>query len=96
MPGYRLRQSAREDLKSIARYTEREWGIDQRNIYLRQLAGRFKWLAKNPNLGKYRDDVKEGYMCYPEGRHVIFYVIRENHVEIIGILHENMDVMRHL
>lgn len=35
-------------------------------------------------------------MCYPEGRNVIFYVIRHNHIEIIGVLHENMDVMRHL
>lgn len=96
MHRYRIRQSAREDLKSIARYTEREWGVEQRNIYLRQLANRFDWLAQTPTLGKQRDDIKEGYMCYPEGRHVIFYVIRNDSIEIVGVLHEQMDIMRHL
>lgn len=96
MPRYALRHSAREDLKSIARYTQREWGVTQRNVYLRQLAHRFEWLAQNPTLGKRRDDIKEGYMCYPEGRHVIFYITGNDRIEIIGVLHESMDVVRHL
>jgi toxin ParE1/3/4 len=34
MPTYRLTNKALEDLRSIARYTEENWGREQRNRYL--------------------------------------------------------------
>lgn len=36
MPGFKLSRKAKADLKSIALYTEREWGRDQRNHYILQ------------------------------------------------------------
>ena len=59
---------------------------------MRALDRRFHWLAENPALGRPRPDVKEGYFSYPEGRHVIFYLIREGGIDIIGIPHQRMDV----
>jgi len=37
MATFRLTRKAREDLKSIARYTQKTWGVSQRNKYLTQL-----------------------------------------------------------
>lgn len=93
---YRLRSLAQDDLESIWLYTHEEWGVTQADTYLNALIKRFEWLANNASLGKPRDDVKKGYYCYPEGMHLIFYVLNNNHVEIIGIPHQRMDVVEYL
>jgi len=61
-----------------------------------QLKQRLEWLAENPALGKSRDDVKEGYISFPEGRHVIFYRMAEGCIEVIGIVHQSEDIDTHL
>ncbi|MBS8242157.1 type II toxin-antitoxin system RelE/ParE family toxin [Marinobacter lipolyticus] len=55
MPSFKLSRKAKADLKSIARYTEREWGRDQRNHYVLQFDQCFHLLADNPNLGQVND-----------------------------------------
>ena len=96
MANFKLTPAANNDLKDISRYTERKWGREQRNQYLTALDSRFRWLGENAEYGKSRDEIKEGYLCYPEGRHVIFYRKVKNHIEILGILHQNMDFKQHL
>ncbi|MFN2289540.1 MAG: type II toxin-antitoxin system RelE/ParE family toxin [Chromatocurvus sp.] len=93
MSRFRLTPRARDDLKNIGRYTERQWGRRQRNTYLRALEKRFGWLAENPQLGKHRIDVAEGYYSFPQGEHVIFYLLEEKGVDIIGIPHKEMDII---
>jgi hypothetical protein len=34
--------------------------------------------------------------CFPEGRHLIFYIMTDNAVDVIGIPHQSMDVPLHL
>ncbi len=94
-PSFRLTPRAENDLRAIARYTLEQWGREQRESYLRALDGRFRWLAENPAVGKPRPDVKEGYFSYPQGRHVIFYLIRDGGIDIIGIPHQRMDVLNY-
>lgn len=84
---------AREDLKNIGRYTELTWGKTERNRYLRDIEARFRWLSENPQLGKHRTDICEGYFSFPEGQHVVFYLIGSNSIDIIGIPHKEMDTI---
>jgi toxin ParE1/3/4 len=93
MPGYRVTPRALEDLKNIGRYTEQQWGKRQRNTYLRALEKRFNWLTENPQLGKHRTDVAEGYYSFPQGEHVVFYLIGDNGIDIIGIPQKEMDII---
>ena len=95
MPGYRITPRAKEDLKNIGRYTLKIWGRQQRNIYLRNLDKRFAWLAENPCLGKHRPDIQEGYYCFPQGAHLIFYLLREGGIDIIGLPHQDMDILNY-
>ena len=81
---YTLRENAKKDLKEIGRYTKKRWGIEQRKKYLQQLSNRFLWLAENPLYGRTRDEVKQGYYSYNEGSHVIFYIIKNDSIEILG------------
>lgn len=93
MPTFHITPRARDDLKNIGRYTEWQWGKNQRNTYLKNFEKRFHWLAENPQLGKHRSDVSEGYYSYPQGQHVIFYLIGQECIEIIGIPHKEMDTV---
>jgi len=93
---YRIRQLAQDDLEAIWLYTREQWGIVQADSYLESLILRFDWLAENPELGKPRDDVKSGYFCFPEGMHLIFYIINNNQIEIIGVPHQQMDIIEYL
>lgn len=45
--------------------------------------------------GKDREDIKNGNYCFPEGMHLVFYTMTEYGIDIIGIPHQNMDVISH-
>ena len=89
----RVTPRAHDDLKNIGRYTEQTWGKAQRNSYLKWVEARWHWLAENLQLGKHRTDIGEGDYSFPEGQHVIFYLIGSNPIDIIGIPHKDMDVI---
>ncbi len=93
---YRIRALAQADLESIWLYTVEQWGITQADKYLEALIQRFEWLVENPSLGKPRDDVKQGYFCFPEGMHLVFYILVNDQVEIIGVPHKSMDIIEYL
>ena len=95
MPDFRITPRARDDLLSIGRYTFEIWGRQQRDMYLRNLDDRFQWLAENPRLGHLRSDVQAGYYCFHQGSHLVFYIMRENGIDIIGIPHQNMDILNY-
>ncbi len=93
---YRIRALAQADLESIWLYTCDEWSVAQADTYLKTLIQRFEWLAENPTPGKPRDDIKQGYFCFPEGMHLVFCIIKNSQVEIIGIPHQQMDITEYL
>ena len=93
MTNIRFTPRAKEDLKTIGRYTMKRWGKEQRNLYLKNLEKRFIWLAEHPNLGKQRLDIAKNYYSYPQGEHVVFYLIGDRHIDIIGVPHKQMDIL---
>jgi toxin ParE1/3/4 len=96
MKRYILSPEAKTDIADIRKYTTRQWGKAQMDRYTLQLRERMRWLADNPMLGQARDEVKEGYRSFVEGSHIIFYRVAESAIEIIGILHQNMDFEQNL
>lgn len=93
---YFIRELALTDLEEIWFYTLSEWNLEQADTYTSSILARLNWLAENPSGGKPRDDIKPGYFCFPEGRHLIFYIMTDGTVDIIGIPHQSMDVPLHL
>ena len=91
MSKYRITPKAQEDLKNIGRYTEHQWGRTQRNAYLKNIEKRFQWLADSPLLGKHRADIHESYYSFPQGQHVVFYLISIDAIDIISVPHKEMD-----
>ena len=86
---------ARNDLLEIGRYTELKWGRSQRNHYLNQMDEAFNLIGNSPKIGKDRSHVLAGYRSFQQGSHVIYYRESET-IEIIRVLHERMDVERHI
>jgi len=59
------------------------------------LEQRIQLLANNPHLGLRRDGVANDYFSLPYGKHVIFYLIRKGGIDIIGIPHQEMDILEY-
>lgn len=97
MGTFSLTEAAKADLKSIATYTQRRWGREQRRIYAKQFDDAFHMLAESPEAGAACDSIKVGYRKFPNGSHVIFYrYLSETEIEIVRILHKRMDLARQL
>ena len=94
---FKLTAAAKNDLRRIAAFTERRWGRNQRNNYLRQLDHAFHQLASNAEIGRTCEYLRAGYRKFPLASHVIYYRIGDTDcVEIIRVLHKQMDVSRAL
>ena len=95
MVNFYLSELAKQDLRSIGRYTQATWGREQRNTYLAKIDTSFHLLAMEPQIGKSCEYLRAGYRKYPVGRHLIFYRQSLDGVEIICILHQRMDMEAH-
>lgn len=52
---------------------------------------KFREIAENPVAGKNRDELYKGLMSLPVGRHVVFYFIIPEGIELIRVLHPARD-----
>jgi toxin ParE1/3/4 len=96
MPRYRLSEEAQNDLRVITRYTKENWGNKQAKRYLVELAAGCENIARSPKLGKARDEIEKGIRSFPVARHIIFYRVVTECIEIARVLHASMDIKRHL
>lgn len=92
---YRLRPLAEADLEEIWTYTGGRWSLEQADSYLRGLLDAFAGLAAGTKVGR-RADVREGYLKYAVGSHVIYYRQDEGGLDVVRVLHGRMDVSRHV
>lgn len=93
MQPFDLTRKAQADLRNIAVFTAEHWGIEQRNLYIKQFDYTFHLLAASPLMGKRCDEIMPGYRKFPQGSHVIFYKEgRSSVIEVVRILHKSMDV----
>ena len=89
---FKLTPKAKEDIWEIWNYTVIKWGEPKADEYTKKIYKRCQWLADNQNIGISRDEIKPGYRSYPEGKHIIFYRIVDNEIQIIGVPHQSEDI----
>lgn len=93
MAKYRLTNKAVDDLAQIWTYTLHRWSENQADKYYQMLLDNFNDITNNPDLRKNYSGVFESLLGFKAGRHIIFYrKIDDNEIEIIRILHEQMDL----
>jgi len=96
MPGIRLSRAAETHLEDIWVYSLTEWGEVQAETYAAVIEKALTELAGNPRLGRLRPEIRAGYRSFRAGKHIIFYCVSGEIVDVLGILHERMDPGRHL
>ncbi|MGO4452674.1 type II toxin-antitoxin system RelE/ParE family toxin [Arthrobacter sp. RAF14] len=93
---FRLTPSARADLSSIWDYTEEHWDARQAETYIRELHAAMERVAEDPRRGRSCDEIRAGYRKYAIGGHLIFYVVPDDGVDVVRVLHQRMDSGRQL
>ena len=97
MAKFHLSNEAVEDLDSIWLYTLETWSEDQADIYYHELVKSCQKIANRPTyLDKEYHEIMPGLYGHHIYKHLIFYILVEDGVEIVRILHERMDFARHL
>lgn len=101
----RLTAAAEADFREILLWTDEQFGEPQAFAYADTLALALEALHKGPEtIGvKSRDDIMKGLLSLHvarqgrKGRHfIMFRVASGSHIEVLRILHDSMDLPRHL
>ena len=71
-------------------------GVAQSRKYLAELRVTIQLLAETPALGKGRPDVGPDVFSFPQGSHVIYYLVHGQQIVVFGVLHRRMVPLNHL
>lgn len=94
---YVISAKAKDDIKSIAKYTIKEFGEGQSLKYAQGLKEVLTELANNPELGRRYVAVKNQMLLrYRYKSHVIFYYLNQSGIFIVRILGGMMGFPKHL
>ena len=91
MSKFRVSRKAVSDLRSIARYTQQEWGAAQRRKYLDGLNLSFQRLADMPHLAPERFEIDPPVRIFMHQSHLIVYVEDDNGIMILRVRHQSED-----
>ncbi len=92
-----LRQKAIYDLNYIWDYTFEKWSEKQADKYYTIIKLACKAIGENPDIGKEYDGISKNLLGLKSGKHIIFYqVLSDEIIEVIRILHEQMDLMNRI
>ena len=84
------------DLGAIHEYTIANFGLSQAQRYLNGMHERFEDLARQPMLGRAASQLAPNLRRYEYRSHIVFYVSEHENVLIVRVLHQSMDVRRHV
>jgi toxin ParE1/3/4 len=90
--GYVISPEAEIDLQDIFDFTAEEWGEIQAEKYLYELFTVFDLLVLRPRIGRARSELVEELRSFPSGAHIIFYMMWNDQIAIVRVLHASRDV----
>jgi toxin ParE1/3/4 len=69
-----------------------EWGEAQAGQYVSMIEQGIMQLLDNPYIGKARPEIKKDLRSLQIQKHLIFYRVGTEYIDIIGIFHSSMDI----
>ena len=91
MSRYRLSKQSRSDLDDIWLYIASD-SVTAADRLIDEFAGKFQMLAKQPGMGRTREELAESLRSFPVGNYVIFYRPTQDGIEIVRILSGFRDI----
>ncbi len=95
MSNYRLSPLAEEDLFKIISTTIEFWGSAQAKVYAQTIDAALLKLAQYPDFGRERNDVYNSAKSFPVEKHIVFYQVSDDGIDVARILHQRMDPSKH-
>jgi toxin ParE1/3/4 len=96
MAEYRLGPRARNDLDAVFDYTVAQWGLSQAVRYIDLIEAACADLAKAPRRAQDCAHIRPGYRRWRVEQHVLYFRQTRYGIAIVRILHQRMDIARHL
>jgi toxin ParE1/3/4 len=96
LPQYRISPKATDDLEAIWLFSLQTWGLKQTETYIDAITSTFDFLAANPKIGPSCDHIRTGYRRHPIRRHMIYYRLTPDGIDIMRILHDRMQAKHQL
>lgn len=90
-----LTTAAKADLDQIFVYTLEEWGLEQARQYVRNVHTALHDLATGKRTAQPLFQ-NRAYKRIKVGSHVVIFVEQPDQYRVVRILHQRMDIMRHL
>ena len=93
---YRTTQEANEDIYAIYVQGVMQFGADQAANYINEIFDTFEVISKFPLIARERFEYVPAYRVHPHNVHSIFYLVEDDDVLIVRVLHASRDWRRHL
>lgn len=93
---FEISKLALNDLDEIWKYTAQQWSKQQANKYYKEIFQLINEICNNSDLGKSIDEVKKGHRRINVKSLMIVYKIVNEKIYIDRILHQKMDIEKHL
>lgn len=91
MPVVLLRPRAQDDITEIWGYIADDSEL-QADAFVDRLDAKFQLLARQPGLGRVREELAPGVRSFPVGRYVIFYESVSDGIAVVRVLHSARDL----
>jgi toxin ParE1/3/4 len=92
---YELSKNAEAELEKIGRYSWHEWEFEQMETYINGLHRQLENLAKNPRLGRERNELLPDLRSFKYEKHILFYSETDKGILVAHILHHAQDVQNY-
>jgi toxin ParE1/3/4 len=66
--------------------------LDRADEFLDYIDGKLQTLARNPGLGRKRDELLSGLQSFPIGNYVVFYREIKDGIDVIRVLRGSRDI----
>ncbi len=94
--GYKLSKRAQAQILDILDFSFTQFGELQAREYYQSFQKSFELLVHHPHLGRSIGHIRKGYFRFEHESHIIFYKIKQDEIMIMRVLHQKMDLKRHI
>ncbi|MDG4882060.1 type II toxin-antitoxin system RelE/ParE family toxin [Mesorhizobium sp. WSM4884] len=92
----RFSPKANADFDGIWNYSLDRWGPERAEAYVRSIHSILTLIDQFPAIARNASDVRPGLLKYAVGSHVVYLRMNEQYIDVVRILHQQMDYPRHL
>ena len=92
----RFTAQADADLIDCYLYGVTSFGPEQAERYERELRHALSLIADNPRMAPERTEYQPPVRIHHHGKHYIVYVIRDDHLLVVRLLREEVNLRQHL